>query len=205
MIPPDVIEQAVIDLLDTRLVRHIALLERSLGLNARTIVLPNIGLLEGDETRFALTDLDAVFVGIDGTAETPERHADTDGQHLQAVWRLNVEVITLGGGQNPWADGKQRARWIGMAVMSCLAEEFAARDERVAQVDVTGVQFGTAGNDDAALGRCELELNVTVPATVRLLPIVGSRESDDPYDPPIDWQPVTAATVDVYRDPITEP
>lgn len=196
MIPADLIEQAAIDTLRDRLPRHLAELERALNLSARTIQPPHIDLLDVE-----IDPADAVLIGIDDTA-TIERHADQDAEHIGVTWRLLIETVTLGGGRNPRADCKRRARWHLTAAVNCLLRDLVL-DDRVEAVDLSAMRWD-ADNDDqlGAVGQGEAELDVRVPLTFTVARHVGQTEGLDPYDPPTEWPAPSAYDITVTRTPL---
>jgi hypothetical protein len=206
LVTPDEVEQAAIDLLAVNHSRHLAAFERQRGLAPRTIGRFETIDLFREGQQFSQDVLPAVFVGAFSLAESPADRKQQDGSWTwDTFWRLELHVVTLGGGRDPRADSMQRCRWMTMTALECLLRRLPgyATTIPVGAVHPIDVVFeadtSSAGGD---LAHGEAALSVQVPSAITGLggPLVI--EDADPYVAPHGVR-IEQAPVDVTLDPLT--
>jgi hypothetical protein len=206
LVCPDEIEQAAITLLGDHHSRHLAALERQRGLDPRTIErFATIDLFrEGQQ--FSQDILPAVLVGAFSLAEAPDDRNEPDGSSTwDMFWRVELHVVTLGGGRDPRADAMQRCHWMTLTALECLLRRLPGYATSVPVGAVRPIDVAFEADTTPAgghLAHSEASLSVQIPSAITGLGGPLLFEDPDPYVQPIGVQ-VQSAEVSVTRDPLT--
>lgn len=205
---PDELEQAAITILGDHHSRHLAALERQIGLTAQTIErFKTIDLLADDNTWHQFDELPCVLLGCNTLADQPESGNYGQATVFHTAWELELQVIVMGGGRNVRADAMRRARWLTLTAVECLCRRLPYLDtlsRTVQTVDPTSIRFGAAGADgEPQLLRGEALMSVMVNDAITGKGGPLLEEFDDTYQPPTQAI-VTDAAASVDIEAITD-
>lgn len=208
LITPDLIEDAVIDLVERRHPEHLAALERDRSVPVHIEPFRTVDLLAGEGFRLAEDDPPCVLVGIFGADREPTR---TPKRTLDFDLTLAAEITVVGAHRR---DTIKRRGWYTMTFIECLLARLPRHAEPVDGIQLLDFDFvnGLTREEDArTVGTATLIFGVTVRDGLNLAllppddsPLAPGSPGGPPastYTPPVPWPRVQTATANAEKEP----